>query len=93
MVLRNSLLGADVTEHLQLLLVFSTHAFFLSGCVVETREFSGTGPAYSWVEYASKTKEPPPDSIRTIEFRLLLQTIMTPTVSKPRCANFLEMSG
>jgi hypothetical protein len=25
------------------LLVFSAHAFFLSGCVVETREFSGTG--------------------------------------------------
>jgi hypothetical protein len=42
-ILRNSLLGADVAEHVQLLLVFSAHAFFLSGCVVETREFSGTG--------------------------------------------------
>jgi hypothetical protein len=52
------------------------HAFFLSGCVVETREFSGTGPAYSRVEYASKTKEQPPDSIRIIECRLRLQTLM-----------------
>jgi hypothetical protein len=41
---------------------------------------------------ASKTKELPPDSIRIIECRLLLQTLMTPTVSKPRCVNFLEMS-
>src|SRR5438552_5580971 len=44
-VLRNSLLRADVAEHVQLLLVFSAHASFLSGCVVETREFSGTAPA------------------------------------------------
>jgi hypothetical protein len=43
MVLRNSLLGADVAEHVQLLLVFSAHAFFLSVPTVETREFSGTG--------------------------------------------------
>jgi hypothetical protein len=42
---RNSLLGADVTEHVQLLLVFSAHAFFLSGCAVETREFRGTASA------------------------------------------------
>jgi hypothetical protein len=85
MVLRNSLLGTDVTEHVQLLLVFSTHAFFLSGCAVEQESFL--------VEYASKTKEQPPDSIRIIECSLRLQTLMTPTVSKPRCANFLEMSG
>src|SRR5579864_3642177 len=85
MVLRNSLLGTDVTEHIQLLLVFSTHAFFLSGCVVETREFFGTGPAYSTVEYASKTKEPPPDSIRIIECRLLLQTVITHSVEVPLC--------
>ncbi len=32
------------------------------------------------------------DSIRIIECRLLLQTLMLPTESKPRCANFLEMS-
>src|ERR1035438_2824925 len=31
-----------VAEHIQLLLVFSTHTFFLSGCAVETREFRGT---------------------------------------------------
>ncbi len=37
-----SLLWAYVAEHIQLLLVFSTHAFFLSGCAVETREFRGT---------------------------------------------------
>ena len=43
MIVRNSLLGADVAEHVQLLLVFSAHAFFLSGCAVETREFRGTG--------------------------------------------------
>jgi len=30
---------AYVAKHIQLLLVFSTHAFFLSGCAVETREF------------------------------------------------------
>jgi hypothetical protein len=88
MVLRNSLLGADVTEHVQLLLVFSTHVWFLSGCVVETTEFSGTGPAYSRFEYASKTKKAPPASIRTIECRLLLGTLRTSTVSRPYCANF-----
>ena len=45
MIVRNSLLGADVAEHVQLLLVFSAHAFFLSGCAVETREFRGTASA------------------------------------------------
>ena len=45
-------------------------------------------PAYSWVEYASKTKELPPDSIRTIECRLLLGTLRTSTVSRPCCASF-----
>ena len=85
MVLGNSLLRAYVAEHIQLLLVFSTHAFFLSGCAVETREFCGTGPAYSRVEYASKTKEPPPDSIRIIECRLLLQTLITHRVEAPLC--------
>ncbi|MGO9826805.1 MAG: hypothetical protein ACLPMG_16210, partial [Terriglobales bacterium] len=44
-IVRNSLLGADVAEHVQLLLVFSAHAFFLSGCAVETREFRGTASA------------------------------------------------
>ena len=42
MVLGYSLLRAYVAEHIQLLLVFSTHTFFLSGCAVETREFSGS---------------------------------------------------
>src|SRR5258707_12424593 len=42
MVLGYSLLRAYVAEHIQLLLVFSTHTFFLSGCAVETREFCGT---------------------------------------------------
>ncbi|MGC2515645.1 MAG: hypothetical protein WA383_14065, partial [Terriglobales bacterium] len=32
-------------KHVQLLLVFSAHAFFLSGCAVETREFRGTASA------------------------------------------------
>jgi hypothetical protein len=40
--LRYSLLGAYVAEHIQLLLVVSSHAFFLSGCAVETRERRGT---------------------------------------------------
>ncbi len=35
-VLRNSLLGADVAKDVQLLLFFSAHALFLSGCFVET---------------------------------------------------------
>ena len=43
MIVRISLLWADVAEHVQLLLVFSAHAFFLSSCAVETREFRGTG--------------------------------------------------
>jgi hypothetical protein len=46
MVVRDSLLRAYVAENSQLLLVFSTHIFFLSGCVVETREFSGTGVGF-----------------------------------------------
>src|SRR2546427_12018623 len=41
MVLRNSLLGADEVEHVQLLLVFSAHAFFLAVSVVETRVILG----------------------------------------------------
>ena len=41
----HSLFGADVAERIQLLLIFSAHTFFLSGCVVETREFSGTSQA------------------------------------------------
>src|ERR1022692_1266274 len=45
MVLGYSLLWAYVAEHIQLLLVFSTHASFLSGCAVETREFRGTPSA------------------------------------------------
>src|ERR1022692_4269864 len=40
-----SLLRAYVAEHIQLLLVFSTHTFFLSGCAVETRAFRGTASA------------------------------------------------
>jgi len=39
-ILRNSLLGANVAEHIQLLLVVSAHAFFLSAYAVETRDFS-----------------------------------------------------
>src|SRR6266851_9641381 len=42
MVLGYSLLWAYVAEHIQLLLVLSTHTFFLSGCAVETRELPGT---------------------------------------------------
>ena len=34
---------ADIAEHVQLLLVFAAHAFFLTGCLVETREYCGTG--------------------------------------------------
>jgi hypothetical protein len=44
-VLGYSLLRAYVAEHIQLLLVLSTHTFFLSGWVVETREFCGTALA------------------------------------------------
>jgi hypothetical protein len=42
MVLRDALFGTDVTENVQLLLVFSTHAFFLPASPVETRAFSGS---------------------------------------------------
>jgi hypothetical protein len=42
MALRHSLLGADIAEDIQLLFVFSAHAFLLSDFVVETRGFSGT---------------------------------------------------
>jgi acyl-CoA thioesterase len=35
--LRNTLLGAHVTENIQLLLVVSTHSYFLSACAVETK--------------------------------------------------------
>jgi hypothetical protein len=50
-IVRNSLLGADVPEHVQLLLVFSAHAFFLSGCAVETRVFRGTASALNRVSW------------------------------------------
>jgi hypothetical protein len=39
MVLGYSLLRAYIAEDIQLLFVFSTHAFFLAGWAVETREF------------------------------------------------------
>src|SRR5258708_1713324 len=45
MVLRTSLLGADIAEHIQLLLVFSTHALFLADRVVETRVILGAESA------------------------------------------------
>src|ERR1022692_1574230 len=45
MVLGYSLLRAYVAEHIQLLLVFSKHTSFLSGCAVETRAFRGTESA------------------------------------------------
>jgi len=35
MLLRNSLFGTYVAEHPQLLIVISTHAFFLSACTVD----------------------------------------------------------
>jgi hypothetical protein len=37
--LRNSLLTIHIQEHIQLLLVFSAHAFFLADRAVETRGF------------------------------------------------------
>jgi hypothetical protein len=37
-VLRHSLLRADIAEDIQLLFVFSAHTFFLAGCVVETKD-------------------------------------------------------
>ena len=40
--LRNSLFGADIAEHIQLLLVFSAHILFLLVHAVETRECRGT---------------------------------------------------
>lgn len=43
MILRYSLLRAYIAEHVQLLLIFSAHAFFLSVPAVETRSFSGAG--------------------------------------------------
>jgi hypothetical protein len=42
MVPRNSLLGADIAEHVQLLLVFSTHDFFLPASPVETYNVAAT---------------------------------------------------
>jgi hypothetical protein len=45
MIMRNALLGAYVAKHIQLLRIFSAHAFFLSARVVETREFLGAGLA------------------------------------------------
>ena len=46
MVLRDSLLGVYVAEHSQLLIVVSTHEFFLPVCAVETKEFFGTPFAF-----------------------------------------------
>ena len=42
MILRYSLLRVYIAEHIQLLLVFSAHAFFLSGRAVGARKFRGT---------------------------------------------------
>jgi hypothetical protein len=46
MVVRDSLLRAYVAENSQLLLVLSTHVFFLPAMVLETRECSGTGRVF-----------------------------------------------
>jgi hypothetical protein len=49
--LRDVLLWVDMVERIQLLVVFSAHAFFLSGCVVETGGFSGTPlPCLAWAQ-------------------------------------------
>lgn len=47
MVVGYSLLWAYAAENIQLLLVVSTHTFFLSGCAVETGEFVGTAKSCS----------------------------------------------
>jgi hypothetical protein len=62
-VVGHSLLWAYVAEHIQLLLVVSSHAFFLSGCAVETREFRGTAsvPLKKFVNVS--------DAARTRSFR------------------------
>jgi hypothetical protein len=54
MILGNSLLGANIAKHVQLLLVFPVHAVFLSGCLVETRESSDEGISLvfcTWLGY------------------------------------------
>ena len=37
MILRDTLFGVYVTEHIQLLLVASTHSYLLPACIVELR--------------------------------------------------------
>ncbi|MGC2516614.1 MAG: hypothetical protein WA383_18995, partial [Terriglobales bacterium] len=51
-------------KHVQLLLVFSAHAFFLSGCAVETREFRGTASASHRV-FPQPAMEPEPSPMQT----------------------------
>src|SRR5271169_5974546 len=74
MVLGYSLLRAYVAEHIQLLLVFSTHTFFLSGCVVETREFCGTA-------LASNRVFPHPARGWPVLFPILLRRVPCPRLS------------
>ncbi|MGO9403028.1 MAG: hypothetical protein ACLPVW_06095, partial [Terriglobales bacterium] len=57
-------------EHIQLLLVFSTHAFFLSGCAVETRVFRGAASASNRV-FPQPVRELR-ESIQSEETQLLL---------------------
>ncbi len=44
---RYALPGVHLAEHIQLLIGFSAHIFFLPAWVVETREFFGTGSVFS----------------------------------------------
>src|ERR1035441_4948880 len=57
MVPRHSLFRTYIAKHIQLLLVFSAHAFFLSGCAVETRAFRGSTSASNRV-FPQPAREP-----------------------------------
>jgi hypothetical protein len=50
MTLWHSLFWTDITEHIELLVVFSTHEFFLAGCAVEqmTRPQPSSWVPVSW---------------------------------------------
>src|ERR1022692_2713840 len=71
MVLGYSLLRAYVAEHIQLLLVFSTHTSFLSGCAVETRAFRGTESASNRVfPQPVRSHFPPPATFALLRSRV-----------------------
>lgn len=82
---RDSLLGADVAEHVQLLLLFSAHAFFLSSGAVETREFRDTGLIAKGLDNTVSSAQKGADSYAIQQTNRPLASSISDAFLRPTC--------